>query len=118
MSREPEETSSPEPRAAVRRVPALGVRNYRIFFTAQSISLVGTWMQTLGQAWLIVVLTRDPLILGLASAAQGLPILLFNLFAGALAWKSLAGGSSAAAPFGGGLVLVGWLLYAVAALRD
>jgi MFS family permease len=66
-------------------VPALGVRNYRIFFTAQSISLVGTWMQTLGQAWLIVVLTRDPLILGLATAAQGLPILLFTLFAGALA---------------------------------
>ena len=74
-----------EPGAIVRRVPALGRRNYRIFFTAQSISLVGTWMQTLGQAWLIVVLTRDPFILGLMTAAQGLPFLLFSLFAGALA---------------------------------
>jgi len=40
------------------------------------------------------------------------------LFAGALAWKAMAGGSSAAAPFGGGMVLLGWLLYAVSALRD
>jgi predicted MFS family arabinose efflux permease len=76
---------SGEPGAVVRRVPALGSRNYRIFFVAQSTSLVGTWMQTLGQAWLVVVLTRDPLVLGVMAAVQGLPHLVFSLFAGALA---------------------------------
>jgi MFS family permease len=76
---------SGEPGLLLRRVPALGRRNYRIFWIAQTISLVGTWMQTLGQAWLIVVLTRDPFVLGLVTAAQGLPILLFSLVAGGLA---------------------------------
>ena len=42
---------SQEPGAIVRRVPALGRRNYRIFFVAQSISLVGTWMQQVAQAF-------------------------------------------------------------------
>jgi MFS family permease len=74
-----------QPGFVLRRVPALARRNYRIFWTAQTVSLVGTWMQTLGQAWLIVVLTRDPFVLGVATAAQTLPILLLSLFTGALA---------------------------------
>ena len=54
-----------------------------------------------------------------APARPALALLLAGslLFAGALAWKALAGGSPAAAPFGGGMMLLGWLLYAAAALR-
>ncbi len=69
----------------VGRAPALSRRNYRIFITAQSASLVGTWMQTLGQAWLIVVLTRDPFVLGVITVAQALPVLIFSLFGGVVA---------------------------------
>jgi len=71
--------------ALIRRVPALARRNYRIFITVQSISLIGTWMQTLGQAWLIVVLTRDPFVLGMVTVVQGLPVLVFSLVGGVIA---------------------------------
>jgi uncharacterized membrane protein YgdD (TMEM256/DUF423 family) len=40
------------------------------------------------------------------------------VFAGALAWRVLGGGSSAAAPFGGGMMILGWLLYAASPLED
>jgi MFS family permease len=60
-------------------------RNYRLFFGGQVISLVGTWMQQVAQAWLVLQLTRDPLWLGIITAAQFVPVLLFGLFAGVLA---------------------------------
>jgi MFS family permease len=60
-------------------------RNYRLFFGSQSVSLVGTWMQTVAQAWLVLELTRDPFVLGLATAAQFLPVLIFGLFGGLIA---------------------------------
>jgi len=69
----------------VSRAPALRQRNFRLFIGTQLISLIGTWMQTLGQAWLIVVLTRDPFVLGLVTAAQALPVLLFSLLGGVVA---------------------------------
>ncbi len=71
--------------ALVQRAPALARRNYRLFITAQAVSMVGTWMQTLGQAWLIVVLTRDPFILGMVTVAQALPVLIFSLIGGVIA---------------------------------
>jgi MFS family permease len=49
------------------------------------VSLVGTWIQTLGQAWLVLVMTSDPLMLGLVTAAQGLPIVGLGLFGGVIA---------------------------------
>ena len=67
------------------RAHALRRRNYRIFIATQSISLVGTWMQTLGQAWLVVILTRDPFVLGLITVAQALPVLVFSLLGGVVA---------------------------------
>lgn len=67
------------------RAPALRRRNHRIFITTQSISLVGTWMQTLGQAWLVVILTRDPFVLGMITVAQALPVLIFSLLGGVVA---------------------------------
>src|SRR5579859_7165497 len=61
---------------------ALGVRNYRLFWIGQLISLTGTWMQTTGQAWLVYQLTHDPFSLGLVTTLQFLPIMLFSLFGG------------------------------------
>jgi MFS family permease len=60
-------------------------RNYRLFFGGQAISLIGTWMQAVAQAWLVLVLTHDPLWLGVVAAAQFVPVLIFGLFAGVLA---------------------------------
>jgi MFS family permease len=60
-------------------------RNYRLFFWSQSVSLIGTWMQTVAQAWLVLELTGDPFVLGLATAMQFLPVLVFGLFGGLIA---------------------------------
>lgn len=68
-----------------RGASAFGHRNYRLFFAGQAISLVGTWMQQVAQAWLVLALTRDPIWLGIVAAAQFLPVLIFGLFAGILA---------------------------------
>lgn len=64
--------------------PALSHRNFRLFWTGQCISLVGTWMQIIGQSWLVLQLTNSPFKLGLVSAIQFLPMMLFSLFAGTL----------------------------------
>jgi MFS family permease len=72
--------------AARRSVSAFSHRNYRLFFGGQAISLVGTWMQQVAQAWLVLELSGgDPLWLGVVSAAQFLPVLVLGLFAGVLA---------------------------------
>ena len=60
-------------------------RNYRLFFIGQAISLVGTWMQQVAQSWLVLVLTHDPLWLGVVAAAQFVPVMFFGLFAGVFA---------------------------------
>ena len=52
---------------------ALRHRNYRLFFGGQAISLVGSWMQSVAQAWLVLTLTDDPLMLGVVAAAQWTP---------------------------------------------
>ena len=60
-------------------------RNYRLFFGSQLVSLIGTWMQTVAQAWLVLDLTGDAFVLGLATAMQFLPVLVFGLFGGLIA---------------------------------
>jgi MFS family permease len=60
-------------------------RNYRLFFGGQLVSLIGTWMMTVAQSWLVLQLTGDPLILGVVSAAQFLPVMLLGLFGGLIA---------------------------------
>ena len=64
---------------------ALAHRNYRLFFGGQGVSLVGTWMQTVAQAWLVLKLTSDPFMLGLLSVAQFLPVMILGLFGGIVA---------------------------------
>jgi MFS family permease len=68
-----------------RALSSLRHHNFRLFSAGQLISLVGTWMQTVAQGWLVLLLTGDPLALGLVAAAQFTPIIVFGLFAGVLA---------------------------------
>lgn len=48
------------------------------------VSLIGTWMQNVGQAWMVLTLTNSAFLLGLVSAAQFLPVLLVSLYAGVI----------------------------------
>ena len=64
---------------------ALRHRNYRLFFCGQVISLIGTWMQSIAQAWLVYRLTKSPLLLGLVGFAGQIPVFLFAPLGGLLA---------------------------------
>ena len=65
---------------------ALHYRNYRLLWTGQLISVTGTWMQTLAQAWLVYeVLGASAFQLGLVNVLQFLPVLLFGIPSGILA---------------------------------
>ncbi|NTU79786.1 MAG: MFS transporter [Chloroflexales bacterium] len=64
---------------------ALRIRNYRLYWLGQIISLTGTWMQTTAQGWLVLQLTHSPLALGLMTTFQFLPSLLLSLFGGVIA---------------------------------
>jgi MFS family permease len=64
---------------------ALRHRNYRLFFCGQIISLTGTWMQSIAQAWLVYRLTKSPLLLGLVGFSGQIPVLLFAPLGGLFA---------------------------------
>jgi MFS family permease len=64
---------------------ALNHPDYRRFYVGQVVSQVGSWMQSVGQAWLVLQLTGSPLRLGLIGTLQFAPVLLFSVFTGALA---------------------------------
>ena len=64
---------------------ALNHRPFRTFFLAQLVALVGTWMQTVSQAWLVLQLTNSPFKLGLLGTLQFGPILLLSPVAGVIA---------------------------------
>jgi MFS family permease len=61
---------------------AFGSRNYRLFFTGQSISLIGTWMQKTAIPWVIYVKTDSLFMLGLTVFATQFPSFLFSIFGG------------------------------------
>lgn len=65
--------------------PALRHQNYRLFFFGQCISMVGTWMQNVGQAWLVLDLTHSAFKLSLVTVIQFLPMMFLALYAGTLA---------------------------------
>ncbi|MBF6614610.1 MAG: MFS transporter [Chloroflexi bacterium] len=69
----------------LRAFTSLRQRNYRLYWFGQMISFMGTTMQTIGQVWLVLVLTHSAWQLGLVGALQALPILLFSLFGGVFA---------------------------------
>ena len=72
-----------------RGLRALNHRPFRSFFLAQLVALVGTWMQTVSQAWLVLQLTDSPFRLGLLGTLQFGPILLLSPLAGVIAdrWR-------------------------------
>ena len=80
-----EQQASAQVKGLLRTFIALRHRNYRLFFFGQMISLIGTWMQTTAQAWLVLELTHNALLLGLVGALQFLPVMVFSLFGGVLA---------------------------------
>jgi MFS family permease len=72
--------------AAVRRsFDSLSVPNYRRYFTGQLVSISGNWMQIVAEVWLILSLTGSGFAVGLTTALQFLPILLFGAWGGLLA---------------------------------
>src|SRR5215471_11665953 len=64
---------------------ALRNRNYRLFFAGQLTSLVGTWMQTVAQSWLVYRLTGSATLLGIVGFASQFPIFILAPIAGAVA---------------------------------
>jgi MFS family permease len=61
---------------------ALRHRNFQLFFAGQLISLIGTWMQSVAQSWLVYRLTGSPALLGLVSFAGQIPIFILSPIAG------------------------------------
>src|SRR5579863_6109907 len=81
-------TSAPGPAGQGRAAGtfrALKHRNFRLFFAGQIISLVGTWMQTVAQSWLIYRLTGSSVLLGLLGFVGQIPIFLLSPLAGLVA---------------------------------
>ncbi len=59
-------------------------RNYRLFFTGQLVSLMGTWMQSVAQGWLVYTLTHSPLLLGVTSFCAQVPVFFIAPFGGTI----------------------------------
>jgi predicted MFS family arabinose efflux permease len=64
---------------------ALNHRDFRVFWGGQLVSLVGTWMQSVAQSWLVLELSGSPLKLGLIGTFQFAPVLMFSVIGGAIA---------------------------------
>ncbi|MEU2620470.1 MFS transporter [Streptomyces sp. NPDC007157] len=91
MSTGPGAPSAPAPTAPTTPTPrrssmfgSLKVRNYRLFFAGQVVSNIGTWMQRIAQDWLVLSLTGSATAVGVTTALQFLPMLLFGLYGGVL----------------------------------
>ncbi|WP_208029542.1 MFS transporter [Rhabdothermincola sediminis] len=67
---------------------ALSARNYRLYIARQVVSVSGTWMQTVAQAWLVLRLTGSGVALGVTTALQFLPMLVLGPWAGVIADRS------------------------------
>jgi predicted MFS family arabinose efflux permease len=117
--------AEPHP-AAVRPLAAFAVPNYRRFVIGQSVSLVGSWTETVAQALLVLALTHSGLWLGLATAARYLPVLLLTPYAGLIVDRAdkrtvlliTQAALAAVSLVLGALVLLGviqlWMVFAVA----
>jgi MFS family permease len=88
MAKQPTGTSAPveegQPSVPVFMLRALAHRNYRLFFTGQSVSLIGTWMTRIATSWLVYRLTGSALLLGVVGFAGQIPSFVLAPFAGVL----------------------------------
>ena len=64
---------------------ALNHTDFRRFYFSQFVAQVGSWMQNVAQAWLVLQLTNSPFRLGLLATLQFSPVLLFSIVSGAVA---------------------------------
>ena len=64
---------------------SLKIRNYRLYFIGQGISLSGAWMQVIGQSWLVLKITHSGTALGFVVALQYLPLLVLAPWGGVVA---------------------------------
>ncbi len=67
-----------------RNFPALLDRNFKLYFTGQLISMIGTWLQNVAQGWLVLELTHSAFWVGTTAASSLAPIFLFGLFGGVI----------------------------------
>ena len=75
----------PSEKGLLRVITSLRQRNFRLFWCGQMISLIGSYMQSIGETWLVLELTHSAWQLGLVGALQAVPILLFSIFGGVFA---------------------------------
>jgi MFS family permease len=84
MATSKQETGKPTSRGLAFMLRALSHRNYKLFFSGQSISLIGTWMTRIATSWLVYRLTGSALLLGVVGFAGQIPSFLLAPFAGVL----------------------------------
>jgi MFS family permease len=81
-------TDEPEEHAAPggwrRTFGSLDTYNYRLYFGGELVSYIGSWMQTMAEAWLVLTLTHSGAAVGATFACRFLPVLLFGLWGGAI----------------------------------
>ncbi len=77
-------TSAP-PNVFQRVFKAFHYRDFRLMFIGACVSSVGTWMQILAQAWLVLTITQSPFYLGLDAFLAGIPVFLFSIIGGVVA---------------------------------
>ncbi len=73
------------PRPLPSGLRSLAHRDFRLFLSGQLVSLIGTWMQSVGQSWLVLQLTNSAFKLGVVGALQFTPMLFLSFLAGAIA---------------------------------
>ncbi|MGH3743508.1 MAG: MFS transporter, partial [Mycobacteriales bacterium] len=71
--------------ASSKTFSALAIPNYRRYIAGQSVSLIGTWMQSVAQVWLVLALTGSGTLVGALVAVQTLPVLLLGPYGGVIA---------------------------------
>jgi MFS family permease len=85
LDSQPNALPSATPTSSTGMFRSLRVRNYRLYASGQLVSLTGTWMQRVAQDWLVLELTNSGTALGVVTALQFGPSLLFGLWGGVLA---------------------------------
>jgi MFS family permease len=73
------------PKTLHRVFKAFHYRDFRLMFIGACVSSVGTWMQILAQAWLVLTITQSPFYLGLDAFLAGIPVFLFSILGGVVA---------------------------------
>jgi predicted MFS family arabinose efflux permease len=78
-------STSVSPNVLQRVFKAFHYRDFRLMFIGACVSSIGTWMQILAQAWLVLDITKSPFYLGLDAFLAGIPVFLFSILGGVVA---------------------------------